>query len=66
MNVGPPDTYSHETRITEVAVMFALEIVVLLVPLHGVRPHAVEVTFASFGFGATLYVIVEPAFAIYE
>jgi len=46
--------------------MFALEIVVLLVPLHGVRPHAVEVTFASFGFGATLYVTVEPAFAIYE
>jgi len=46
--------------------MFALEIVVLLVPLHAVRPHAVDVTFASFGFGATLYVTVDPALAIYR
>jgi len=46
--------------------MFAFEIVVLLPAAARVRPHAVEVTFASFGFGATLYVTVEPAFAIYE
>jgi hypothetical protein len=67
IHVGiPGDTYSHERRITEFAVMFAFEIVVLLVPLFSTRPQLTTVTLLSFGFGATLYVTVEPALAIYE
>jgi len=38
IKVGDADTYSHDRRITELAVMFALEIVVLLVPLQAVLP----------------------------
>jgi hypothetical protein len=36
--VGEPDTYSHETRITEFAVISELEMVVLLDPLLNTRP----------------------------
>ena len=38
IKLGVPDTYSHDRRITELDVMFALEIVVLLPAAARVRP----------------------------
>jgi len=36
--VGEPDTYSHDRRITEFAVINELEMVVLLDPVLNTRP----------------------------
>ena len=38
INVGEPDTYSHDRRITEFAVISELEMVVLLDPVLNTRP----------------------------